>query len=82
MTGNIPSYHEYVRTGPGGPEGKCQACGHEGPMDHGMTGYECSRCKSMNLLLKLKSGKVYHQLQKRIEEPAAAATEATSGTAN
>jgi hypothetical protein len=68
MIGNIPSYDDYVRTTKqGGPEGKCQVCGHEGPMDHGLTGYECARCKSMDLALKLKDNKVYYQLRKQVE---------------
>jgi hypothetical protein len=67
MVGGIPSYHDYVRTGQGGPEGKCLACGHEAPMDHGLTGYECAKCKSMNLVLKLKDNRVYHQLSKQVE---------------
>lgn len=68
MIGNIPSYDDYARTNKqGGPEGKCLACGHEGPMDHGLTGYECSKCHSPNLALKLKDGRVYHQLRQQIQ---------------
>jgi predicted RNA-binding Zn-ribbon protein involved in translation (DUF1610 family) len=76
MVGGIPSYDDYVRTGKGGPEGKCLACGHEAPMDHGMTGYECPKCKSMNLTLRLKLKKedkdrpfdhLYYQLRKQVE---------------
>ena len=66
MIGNIPSYGDYVRTGQGNPEGKCLACGHEGATDHGMTGYECPACKSPDLALKLKDGRVYQQLRRQI----------------
>jgi hypothetical protein len=67
MSGRIPSYGEYERKGTGGPEGTCRACGHQGPMDHGMTGYECARCHSPDLVLKLKGGGLYHQLRKQVE---------------
>ncbi len=52
----IPSYGEYERKGSGGPEGKCRACGYAGPMYHSPTGYECDKCHSTNVVLKLKDG--------------------------
>jgi len=69
MIGGIPSYGDYVRKGSGGPEGTCLACKYEGPMDHGLTGYLCAKCKSMKLALKLKDNRVYHQM-KGMAEPA------------
>ena len=67
MSSKIPSYGDYDRKGSGGPEGTCRACGYQGPMAHGLTGYECAKCKSMNLVLKLKDNRVYHQLSKQVE---------------
>lgn len=66
MNARIPSYGEYERKGPGGPEGVCQACGRQGPADHALTGYECSQCHSPDLFLKLKDGRLYHQLRKEV----------------
>ena len=66
MNAGIPSYHDYVRQGQGGPEGACKVCGQQGPMDHGLTGYECSKCRSMNVELKLKNGGVYDQQRKLV----------------
>ena len=67
MIGNIPSYGEYERKGSGGPEGTCRACNYQGPMCHGLTGYECDKCHSPNLLLKLKDGRVWDQVSKRVQ---------------
>jgi hypothetical protein len=61
MIGSIPSYGDYVRKGSGGPEGTCLVCKYEGPMDHGLTGYMCAMCKSMNVALNLKDGQIYQQ---------------------
>ncbi|HKI31042.1 MAG TPA: hypothetical protein VKA46_04195 [Gemmataceae bacterium] len=71
MIGNIPSYGDYERKGSGGPEGTCRACAYQGPMAHGLTGYECEKCHSPDLHLKLKDGRVWHQMSKELE-PAAA----------
>ena len=67
MSSKIPSYGEYDRKGSGGPEGTCRACGYQGPMAHGLTGYECEKCHSPNLLLKLKDGRTYDQLNKEVK---------------
>ena len=67
MSSKIPSYGEYDRKGSGGPEGTCRACGYKGPMYHGLTGYECEKCHSPNLLLKLKDGRLYDQLSKEVK---------------
>jgi hypothetical protein len=67
MIGSIPSYGDYVRTGQGGPEGKCQACGYEGAMDRSLTGYMCVKCRSVNVVMKLKDGRRWHQQSHRIE---------------
>ncbi len=67
MIGNIPSYGEYERKGSGGPEGTCRACGYQGPMGHGMTGYECEKCHSPALLLKLKDGRLYDQGKQQVQ---------------
>jgi len=66
MIGNIPSYGDYVRQGSGGPQGICQACKTEGPMDHSLVGYECPKCRSMDLVLKLKDNREYHQVGKKV----------------
>jgi hypothetical protein len=66
MSDRIPSYGEYQRKGSGGPEGKCRACGYEGPMYHSPTGYECGKCYSTDLLLKLKDGSTYDQEKRKI----------------
>jgi predicted RNA-binding Zn-ribbon protein involved in translation (DUF1610 family) len=68
MSLRIPSYGDYVRTGQGGPEGTCKSCGNESAMDHGLTGYECPRCHSAYLILKLKDGRQYDQLTKQVQE--------------
>lgn len=73
MPGNIPSYGDYVRTGSGGPEGTCLACHYQGPMDHGLTGYLCAKCKSMKLVLKLKDNRLYKQMVGIIETTSAGA---------
>jgi hypothetical protein len=70
MIGGIPSYGDYVRTGSGGPQGTCQACNYEGPMDHGLTGYLCAKCHSMALVLKMKDGQIYHQMDGRVQAAA------------
>jgi hypothetical protein len=62
MIGSIPTYGDYIRKGSGGPEGTCLVCKYEGPMDHGLTGYMCAKCKSMKVTLKLKDNRVYHQM--------------------
>jgi hypothetical protein len=67
MTDKIPSYGDYERKGSGGPEGSCRACGYQGPMYHALTGYECEKCHSPNLLLKLKDGRVYDQGSGRVQ---------------
>jgi hypothetical protein len=67
MIGGIPSYGEYVRQGAGGPQGTCRACGNQGAMDHNLTGYECPKCRSMDLVLQLKDGSAFHQIGKRVE---------------
>jgi hypothetical protein len=67
MIGNIPVYGDYERKGSGGPEGKCQACGYQGPMYHSLTGYECEKCHSLELLLKLKDGRIYDQARQRVQ---------------
>jgi hypothetical protein len=59
---SIPSYGDYVRKGSGGPEGTCLVCHYEGPMDHGLTGYMCAKCKTMKVKLKLKDNRLYHQM--------------------
>ena len=66
MIGNIPVYGEYERKGSGGPEGSCRVCGYQGPMYHGPTGYECDKCHSMNVRLKLKDGRLYDQFSKQL----------------
>ena len=66
MSGRIPSYGDYERKGQGGPEGTCLACGHQGPADHALTGYECPQCHSPDMTLKLKDGRLYHQLRKEV----------------
>jgi hypothetical protein len=71
MIGNIPIYGDYERKGSGGPEGTCRACGYQGPMDHALTGYECVKCHSMELLLKLKDGRVWDQVTQRVQAAAA-----------
>jgi hypothetical protein len=67
MIGNIPVYGEYERKGSGGPEGTCRACGYQGPMYHGLTGYECEKCHSPELLLKLKDGRVWDQVTQKVQ---------------
>jgi hypothetical protein len=67
MSGKIPSYGEYERKGSGGPEGTCRVCNYQGPMYHGMTGYECEKCHSTDLLLKLKDGRVYDQKNRQVQ---------------
>ena len=67
MIGNIPSYGDYQRKGSGGPEGTCRACGYQGPMYHALTGYECDKCHSQELLLKLKDGRVWDQVTQRVQ---------------
>jgi hypothetical protein len=68
MINNIPSYGDYERKGTGGPEGTCRACGYQGPMYHALTGYECDKCHSPNVLLKLKGGGTYDQLGKQVQK--------------
>jgi hypothetical protein len=68
MINNIPSYGDYERKGTGGPEGTCRACGYQGPMYHALTGYECDKCHSPNVLLKLKGGSTYDQLSKQVQK--------------
>jgi hypothetical protein len=67
MIGNIPSYGDYERKGSGGPEGTCRACGYQGPMYHALTGYECDKCHSPELLLKLKDGRAWDQVKQRVQ---------------
>lgn len=67
MIGNIPSYGDYERKGSGGPEGTCRACGYQGPMYHGPTCYECEKCHSPDLLLKLKDGRLYGQVKQHVQ---------------
>jgi hypothetical protein len=71
MIGNIPSYGDYVRQGSGGPQGTCRVCGFSGATDHGLTGYECPKCHSMDVVLQLKENRVYHQIGQKVK-PAAA----------
>jgi hypothetical protein len=66
MIGNIPVYGEYERKGSGGPEGSCRVCGYQGPMAHGLTGYECEKCHSQDLRLKLKDGRQWDQVSKQV----------------
>ena len=61
MLERIPGFHDYVRDPDGKALGRCAACGYEGPMKSGMTGYECSKCKSSKLELELKDGQSYRQ---------------------
>ena len=67
MIGNIPVYGDYERKGSGGPEGTCRKCGYQGPMYHALTGYECDKCHSQELLLKLKDGRVWDQVTQRVQ---------------
>jgi hypothetical protein len=68
MIGNIPSYGDYVRQGSGGPQGTCRVCSYSGPMDHGLTGYECPKCRTMDVVLQLKENRVYHQKGLRVTQ--------------
>ena len=74
MIGGIPSYGDYERKGSGGPEGKCRACGYEGPMYHSLVGYECDKCHATDVLLKLKAGAGWYDNARRVLLPAEAAT--------
>lgn len=67
MIGNIPAYGEYERKGSGGPEGTCRACNYQGPMYRSLTGYECEKCHSTELLLKLKDGRIFDQMNRQVQ---------------
>jgi hypothetical protein len=71
MTLRIPSYGEYVRQGAGGPQGTCRTCGYQGPVDRSLTGYDCPKCRSVDLVLQLKDNRLYHQIGQKVV-PAAA----------
>jgi predicted RNA-binding Zn-ribbon protein involved in translation (DUF1610 family) len=58
----VPSYHDYIRD-KGGPIGCCLACGFQGAMVNGVTGYECPTCGAMRLEFCLRDGRVYCQFQ-------------------
>ena len=64
MIAGIPSHPDYVRDKNGKALGRC-ACGYEGPMDNSMTGYECAKCKSMQVEFTLKDGQQYRQFVTR-----------------
>lgn len=70
MIGQIPSFDDYVRS-EGRVVGSCIDCGYRGAMDHGMTGYECTRCKGMNLQLDLKDGRQFRQFANQLVGTAA-----------
>jgi hypothetical protein len=67
MIGSIPSYGDFAKE-KGQVLGICQEtdCGYQGPMEHGLTGYECARCHSMKLLLKLVDGRYWLQFTAQI----------------
>lgn len=62
MIAGIPSYHDYVRE-KGGPMGRCGACGFQGSMTNGDSGYLCPTCHSMALEFVLVDGSVYGQFR-------------------
>ena len=62
MIAGIPTYHDYIRE-KGRPMGRCGACGFQGPMTNGDTGYLCPTCHSMALELDLVDGTVYQQFR-------------------
>jgi hypothetical protein len=35
-------------------------------MDHSLVGYECPKCRSMDLVLKLKDNREFHQVGKKV----------------
>lgn len=79
MIGSIPSYHDLAKEKKQ-VLGRCVDCGYVGPMEHGLTGYECSRCRSMRLWLKLVDGRYWAQFTEIIRElPEPEAQGATAG---
>ncbi len=72
MIGSVPSYHDFEKKAKK-VLGRCADCGYSGPMEHGMTGYECARCHGMKLMLKLVDGRYWLQFTDRFvtlpEEP-------------
>ena len=78
MIGSIPSYHDLEKNKKKQVLGRCVDCGYSGPMEHGLTGYECAQCRSMRLWLKLVDGRYWAQFTEVIRElPEPAATEAS-----
>jgi len=65
MIAGIPSHPDYIRDKNGKALGRCTTCGYEGPMDSSMTGYECTKCKSMQVEFTLKDGQQYRQFVTR-----------------
>ena len=61
MIAGIHSFGDYVRDKAGKALGRCAACAYEGPMDNSMTGYECAKCKGMEIEFTLKDGQKYRQ---------------------
>ncbi len=64
MIGSVPSYHDFEKKAKK-VIGRCADCGYSGPMEHGMTGYECAQCCSMKLMLKLVDGRYWLQFTDR-----------------
>jgi hypothetical protein len=62
MIHGVSSYHDYIRD-KGSPIGRCLACGFQGAMANGSTGYECPACHAMRLEFCLRDGRVYCQFQ-------------------
>jgi Zn finger protein HypA/HybF involved in hydrogenase expression len=63
MIGKIPSFHDYQRDAEERVLGRCSTCRYEGPMIKVMTGYECTKCHSMNVRLQLKDGTEWEQFR-------------------
>ena len=69
MTDGIPGYDEFERD-KARPLGHCLSCEYNGPMDKGLTGYECPMCHSMALELYLLGGRRYPQFRPAADEAA------------
>jgi predicted RNA-binding Zn-ribbon protein involved in translation (DUF1610 family) len=65
MIHGVPNYKDYIRD-KGGPVGRCLACGFQGAMANGATGYECPVCHAMRLEFSLRDGRVYRQFQPKL----------------
>ena len=81
MIGSVPSYHDFEKKAKK-VLGRCVDCGYSGPMEHSMTGYECAKCCSMKLMLKLTDGRYWLQFTDRfvtLPEEAAEAAQTDNG---